>query len=257
MRDHPYNPVMAKLPHGLQVRIYPHDVIGRDIYVNGVFERAEARFVMGYLSPGMIFFDVGANLGQYTLLAARAVTMSGQVHSFEPSDRMFAELSFNVELNQLANTCRLNHVAVSDRTGMARLSQYQAGAEVFGSLGNHRRDEASITGYVNVRTITLDSYVEEAGIAHIDLVKMDIEGAELLALRGASRSLSKGIIRAIVLEMSDINTRGFGYTPLDIWEYIESFGYRLHNFDTYGRISRMLEDPPDFSRDQNLVAMRR
>jgi len=199
----PGRALITKLNKDLRVRIYPHDVIGRDIYVHGLFEMAGCRFVPSFLEPGMVFVDVGANLGQYTLWAAKCIGKTGQVHSFEPSGRMFGELEFNVRLN-----------GVSD----------------------------------------LDAYVKAQSIDHIDLVKMDIEGAELLALRGGREVLGRADAPVIVLELFDVNTAGFAYQALETWDYLEGFGYRMFEFDRRGRITGLAERPADFSVERNLVA---
>jgi len=221
-----------------------------------MFEPAECKLVMKFLKPGMVFFDVGANLGQYTLLAAQRVGIEGQVHSFEPSPRMFAELEFNVALNNFTDICVLNRVAVSDKPGTAKLSRYEPGKEVFGSLGSHTRKEGAIIGYYDIETITLDEYVVKTGISHIDLIKMDIEGAEFLALRGGERILSGTEAPAIILEMADINTVGFGYKATKIWDYLEMLGYRMYCIDKHGRISGLAKQPLDFSKAQNLMALK-
>jgi len=215
-------------------------------------------FVTGFLKPGMTFFDIGANLGQYTLLAAKQVGINGQVHSFEPSSRMFSELKFNVELNGLSNVCNLNNVAVSDKEGISKLSKYEAGGEVYGSLGNQNWAESckSIIGHEEVKTITLNGYIKERNIIHVDLIKIDIEGAELLALRGANQLLNCPDAPTIVLEMADITTDGFGYKALEIWDYLGSFGYRMYCFNNKGNISGQAERPRDFVKAQNLVAIK-
>jgi FkbM family methyltransferase len=263
----PVHPIITPLGWGggLKVRIYSQDVIGEEVYRHKVFEAAEARLVTRFLQPGMVFLDVGANFGQYTLLAADRVGPAGQVHSFEPSGRMFGELSFNVELNRLGTRCTLNHVAVSESEGTARLSKYAAGAEVYGSIGKQQWEGQSIVGYEEVATCTLDQYVIERGIRHVDLIKMDIEGAELLALRGAEALLGRVDAPAIVLEMADINTVGFGYTAMDAWNYLESHGYRLFAFESHRRFfpfeprtspPRPAVRPVDFQAAQNLLAVK-
>lgn len=253
----PNKAIIARLGKSLQVRIYTHDVIGRDIYVKGMFEKAECRFVTKFLKRGMVFFDLGANLGQYTLLAAQRVGSDRHVHSFEPSSRMFSELKFNVALNGLSNVCILNNVAVSDEEGTAKLAKYEPGGEVYGSLGSQDwPSNKSITDYEEVRTITLDSYIKEHNIEYVDLIKIDIEGAELLSLRGAHQLLDHSNAPTIVLEMADVNTNGFGYKALDIWDYLESFGYRMHCFSKNGDISGRAERPLDFVKAQNLVALK-
>lgn len=255
-RKHPDRPRIIRLGKNLKVRVYPYDVIGKRIFIDGLFEKEECRFVTGFLKTGMVFLDIGANLGQYTLLAAQRVGPTGRVHSFEPSVRMYSELRYNVALNNLSDNCFLNQVAVSEKEGSARLSRYEPGAEVFGSLGNHHRANCSIIGSEEVKTITLDTHVLENHIHKIDLIKIDIEGSELPALRGAERILSQPDAPTIVLEMSDINTAGFGYKALDIWDYLSEFGYCLYRFDHKGQICGLASRPSDFSRPQNLVAVK-
>ncbi|MBN1593390.1 MAG: FkbM family methyltransferase [Candidatus Coatesbacteria bacterium] len=238
----------------LKVRIYPRDVLGRYLYIDGVFERDCWNFVKGFLRPGMVVFDLGANLGQYTLLAAHAVGEHGHVHSFEPSARMFRELEFNVGLNGLSPRCTLNRLAVSDVAQVARLSRYEEGAEVYGSLGTHRRCEAGIVGHEEVQTVRLEEYCEKNRIDRIDFVKMDIEGAELLALRGAGRLLARDDAPTILLELGDVNTAGFGYTSADLWDYLEGLGYHLYSLGPRGASLRQAQRPGNSRWAINLVA---
>lgn len=250
----PATPLITRLGDDLKVRIYPKDVLGRYIYIDGVFERDCWNFVKGFLRPGMVVFDLGANFGQYTLLAARRVGEHGRVHSFEPSARMFGELQFNVELNSLSARCTLNRLAVSDAAGTARLSRYEEGAEVYGSLGTHQRSEATVVGHEDVQTVRLDDYCEAHRIDHIDFVKMDIEGAELLALRGAGRLLSRADAPTILLEMGDVNSVGFGYKSTDLWEHLENLGYRLYTLGRHGESLQKAQRPTDPRWAMNLVA---
>lgn len=109
-------------------------------------------------------------------------------------------------------------------------------------------------GYEEVKTITLSSYVNEHSIKHIDLIKMDIEGAELLAIRGAQAILSQPDAPTIVLEMANVNTEGFGYKAVEIWDCLESLGYRMYCFDRRGNIAGQLKCPSDFTKARNIVA---
>ncbi len=253
-KHHPDDPLIVPLGDDLRVRIYPKDVLGKYIYIDGVFEPDCWDFVKGFLRPGMIVLDVGANLGQYTLLAAQCVGPQGRVHSFEPSERIFRELEFNVGLNDLSDRCMLNRLAVSDVPGVARLSRYEEGAEVYGSLGTHCREEASVMGYEEVRTMTLDQYVEENRIDRVDFIKMDIEGAELLALQGAKRLLSRKDAPTVLLEMADVNTDGFGYDACSIWDYLEGVGCRVHLIGPHGSLLRDANRPARFPLAINVVA---
>ena len=224
----PDKPIITKLGRDLKVRIYKNDVIGKYIYVDGMFEKTEAMFVTRFLKPGMVFLDVGANLGQYTLLAAHRIGGERTVHSFEPSARMFAELEFNVNLNGLSDMCVLNKVALSNSVGTANLSRYKQGEEVYGSLGTHRRGE--IIGYESVKTTTLDAYIEQNHISHIDLLKMDIEGAEPQALRGAQNIIRRWKPKLAISIYHDF--RHLWEVPLFLTELVPEYDiYIRHHTD--------------------------
>lgn len=247
-------PIITRLDERLKVRIYPKDRLGVSIFIYGFSEKAECLFVKRFLQPGMTFLDVGANFGQYTLLGADRVGKTGSVHSFEPSNRLFNELEYNVALNGFENLCSLNRVAVSDAIGTAELSKYEEGAEVFGSLGTHERKEAKVLGKETVETITLDSYVEDNAIQRVDLIKMDIEGAELLALHGARELLSRPNAPVLVLELSDVNCSGFSYRAIEIWDYLEQLGYKMYEMDRNGLL--VSAKKPAANLGENYVAIK-
>lgn len=255
-KHHPRKSVITRLGKNLKVRIHPYDTIGKAIYVNRVFEMAESKFVTRFLKPGMVFFDAGANFGQYTLLAANCVGPNGTVHSFEPNTRMFTELRFNVELNGLTDVCTLNNLAIANTQGTAKLSQYEPGSEVYCSLGTHQRGKSPIIGNEEVKTTTFDAYISNKGLPHIDLIKMDIEGAELLALQGGENLLSQKKAPVIVLEISQKNASGFGYTVQHIWDFLEQLGYSIYNFNRRGRICGLAEPPSLNSNREDYVAFK-
>ncbi len=103
------------------------------LYYLGYHDYAETRFLERNLRSGDVFLDVGANIGYYTLLAARKVAPSGQVHAFEISQDDFARLETNVRLNSFTTFIRLNRVAVSDAEGEVRITPtFDAGANLSG-----------------------------------------------------------------------------------------------------------------------------
>lgn len=241
----------------LRVRVYPHDVIGRYIYIDGVFEPASWDFVKRFVKPAMTVFDLGANLGQYTLLAAKCIGSSGQVHSFEPSSRMFEELRFNVSLNGFSERCTLNNAAVSNAAGYALLAKCAPGNEVYASLGNVNRPQLKNAEREEVKVLRLDDYVSERRIDHVDFMKIDIEGAELLALKGAERLLSRNDAPTILLEMADINTDGFGYKAVEAWDFLTAKGYHVLALDDCRAEPHELPRPSDFRVALNVVATKK
>lgn len=137
----------------------------------GTYESEFARRIVSAIRPGMTAFDVGAHSGYYTLLMARLVGSSGRVFAFEPNRKSAACLKHHLEINDIRNV-EVIEAAVAESVGRSLFTD----TDYSGQLGNHGRV---------VPTVRLDDYPSP------DFVKMDIEGAEGLALRGADRILSK------------------------------------------------------------------
>jgi FkbM family methyltransferase len=165
----------------------------------------------------MCVFDVGANRGDYLrMLLNRWGNSLLEVHAFEPSARLYRELEASVVDPRV---CK-NRLALSDRSGTAVLhtSPRQPG---LGSLFDRHLDHigGTLTDSEEVTLTTLDAYCSEKGVKGIQLLKMDIEGSELYALRGASGMLDEGRIDAIQFEFggANIDSRTFFR---DFWEIL-------------------------------------
>ncbi|MFC1850233.1 FkbM family methyltransferase [candidate division CSSED10-310 bacterium] len=227
LRTRPDEPLTATIDHDLKARVWPGDVLGESLYVRGYFEQQETKFVKQILKPGMVFIDVGANMGYYSLLAAKLVGQAGQVHSFEPNPRMFQELTYNVELNGFSNIS-LNSQALADKPGQARLSRYDKGEEVYCSLSNSSYPGAEIIGYDDVSVQTLDNYINKNGIDKVDLIKIDVEGAELMVLQGAQNLLSDSRKLIVMLEFDQRLCDAFDYTVNDILQTLEEYDFKVY-----------------------------
>jgi FkbM family methyltransferase len=139
----------------------------------GSFEHEKQRQIANELRPGDVFYDLGANVGLYTLLAARRVA-AGSVFAFEPLPRNIEYLRKHLKLNRVSNA-ELLELAVCDVVGIASFQEAESSS--MGRLGGG--------GSTRVRTATLDSLLLQKKILPPSLIKIDIEGAELLALKGA------------------------------------------------------------------------
>jgi FkbM family methyltransferase len=137
----------------------------------GRYEPGMTRQLASNAALGMTVFDVGAHAGYYTLMLSRIVGPAGKVFAFEANPRNLAHLKTHVRINDLRNV-EIIEAAVTDRQGETRFA------------GDGYDGKLSATGIL-VPTVRLDDYPPP------DLIKMDIEGAETLALKGAEHILSK------------------------------------------------------------------
>jgi len=179
----------------------------------------------------MFVFDVGANIGIYSLLGAKLVGQCGSVHAFEPTPATFAQLVANVMLNGF-NWIHLNQKAVSEKSGTSLLYLYKQNP--INSLA--RQDwVGQPLGQIAIETVTLDEYVSEQALPRVDLVKIDVEGAEILVLKGARQLLNGPNPPAVICEFSDKTTHGFGYDAMELRQFLEDQGYKLYRWELGSR----------------------
>jgi FkbM family methyltransferase len=172
----------------------------------GGFERFEAELFTQSIQPGMTVLDVGANIGYYTLLAARRVGPSGRVYAFEPDARTRSGLEHNLRLNELENVTVVPK-AVSDTPGTRSLylSDSAAKSGLFRTMA-----EDSVVDTTIVETIRIDDLLDGT---QVDVVKMDIEGHEPAALRGMSETLARSSDLRLFIEFSPVALAAAGVDP--------------------------------------------
>lgn len=213
---------------GLRICVSSTDQTLRSLFVTGYYEPNEFMLLSKILKPSMTFVDVGANLGLYTLYAARKVGPEGVVLALEPSSREFRKLCANVELNKLPNVRSLQ-VGASDSASEAELLvalEERAGHNTLGAFGY----DTALCRKEVVRLERLDDIVRREGLQRVDVLKMDIEGAEWLALQGAAETLQR-FRPALFLEFSDRMLKHQSCNSGQIWQFLADLGYRVYAFD--------------------------
>jgi FkbM family methyltransferase len=201
---------------------------GKFIFAFREHYEPELVFLEKILSPGNVFVDAGANFGIYTLVASKLVGETGRVVAIEPTAQSFAMLSQNIALNGLTNTLTLP-IALSERTGRAWL--YHGPDPVRNSLGK----EPSWAGEAEeVLTESLDGVLRKASIEHVDVVKIDVEGAEELVLRGARNTL-KTMRPIIIFEINPEASACLSLSAQGASELLKSLGYELLVLDEHTR----------------------
>ena len=211
-----------RLRHGIWIWTRSN-VAGLNLRRDRELECAESRFVERFLKPGMHVLDIGANIGYFTLLTSRQVGAQGTVVAFEPSPRERNRLQKNLVLNHCQNV-RVEQVAVCDHIGEANLFVVLGRETGCNSMRSPNVDEPIKP--ITVPTTTLDEYVSMHETGPIDFVKMDIEGAELSALKGARVLLTSSSRPIWLCEMIDLRTAAWGYRAVENYDFMVRLGYR-------------------------------
>lgn len=159
----------------------------------GAYEPSTLRAFAAYCRPGSVVVDVGANIGQYTQFASRLVGAQGTVIAFEPVASTAALLDASMKRLGLTNVV-IEHTALSDSVGTAEFIFAKEGDKLacLADGGHYLSDDAEAPVLrETVSTTTLDEYVRQRGLRRVDVVKIDVQGAELKVLRGMNEVLSQ------------------------------------------------------------------
>lgn len=192
---------------GLTFDVDRGDFVQRQICVTGEYEPYLCAALHRHLRPGSIFFDIGANIGYLSLFAWK---LGAKVYSFEPNPAARLQMVRNIQLNRADIT--LFDFGLSDSAGTLPLYLDETGNSGASSLGNRRSKS------VDIRLETLDSL----DLPLPDVIKIDIEGAEVKALRGASKVLQARPV--ILCEVSDWSLRLLGSSSEELFDILD--GYR-------------------------------
>lgn len=199
-------------------------------------ERPIVRFLDRAMRKGDVFFDVGSNLGFYSLYVGPLCGKSGEVHAFEANPVLIEPLNRSIELNRDISNIRLNAIAVG-RDSNKFLPLYDP--ERIGNSSFHAHGWLRKDSYVSVPVISLDDYAARNGITRIDSMKIDIEGAELEAFEGMSVIFERSPPRFIVCELmpARVSSRAESAArPTEIMAYLESKGYLAHRLSIDGAL---------------------
>jgi len=236
--------VITELEHGLKLWVDLADFGVSRACLEGVYEPDETTFLKGILRPGMTFVDIGANIGWYTVHAAQIVGPAGLVIAFEPRPDTFARLSRSVALNGFEAWVELHQAALGATPGQAYVGWHAqtknpGGTWLLQSELMRSTFEASGAEIYPTCVATLDQIVADRSI---DILKIDIEGAEPIALQGAVETLLKS--RPTIL--SEVNFANLqtvsGVSGSDYFQQMTALGYTAYALGRGDMGPTLLED---------------
>jgi FkbM family methyltransferase len=167
---------------------------------------------------GDIVIDIGAHIGLYTIISSKRVGAQGKVVAIEAHPSNFEMLNRNIKLNQLTNVIPLNYAVYSKETKLKLYNNYSI---------MHERIGEPTTKFVEANANTLDYILQQQQVIHVNWIKIDVEGAELEVLKGASNVLSKSKDIALLIEVHGPDN----YIP--IIEFLNLYGFKIEFEKTY------------------------
>jgi FkbM family methyltransferase len=218
-------PVWYEFQPALWMQLDIRDMIQETILLEGVWDPILTEFIRANLKPGHVFVDIGANAGYFTLLAAQHVGSEGRVLAFEPNPQLATQLRQNVERSRLSNVA-IEETACSDATEAATLYLYDVSNSGRASLSNAN---AGTGGAIQVPCAPLDLIVEKYKLPQLNLIKIDVEGAELKVLRGMTEIIRQMRPR-ILIELEPHLLQGFSATVEDVMQLLTGCGYTVSPF---------------------------
>ena len=238
--------VLAKTKDGRLLKVNFDNHFAHFVYFLGEYETAITKLFQSLVEKGDVCLDIGANAGWFTTLFQTLVGNKGQVHSFEPVKPTFELLKENVKLNNNHQVVRLNNFALGDSEKEISLHVPADKPDGHASVFDFGQTE---TESFSSKMVTLNKYLETVEVGDVDFVKMDIEGAELVMLKGASKLFEQKKPPIFEIEMALDTTKGFGYLPNDLIEFIrKQCDYDFYSIDDQSfklkKIRGFSEDDP-------------
>ena len=232
---------------GIELRLAPFYHIDRDIIVFGCYDPDLHAALERFAQPGMVCMDIGANLGEMALHLALRVGPAGKVYAFEPVSTVFARLEEHIGRNQLDGVVLPFRIALSSTNGSLDIAcaDDRADNQGLGSIVNTANP--NVTRRETVETRTIDAFVANQKIERVDLIKIDIQGAEYALLEGGAHVFGT-LGPDLLIEISPDDLSQAGKTSRDLCAKLEAYGYTIHALHG-SRIGRRIDAntvAPDF-----------
>jgi FkbM family methyltransferase len=210
---------------GVEFNLNINSTVGSRLFYFSDYEKDDIQKCLDYLPEESIFFDIGANIGIFSLSLAQK---GAKVFAFEPHPLAYLELENHIKTNKLSNIKPFN-LACSEVNGQVSFttavdSAYSSMHETAYSWSSWKIQKSD---QITVPSKTVDTLVSEMNIEKIDLCKIDVEGGELNVLNGMKSILAEQRVKVLLIELNQDTYKGAGYEPKDLEKFLNDYGYFL------------------------------
>jgi len=223
----------------------PTEHIQQQLFWYGYYEKELGDLLNKIVKPGDVFLDLGANIGYFSLLVATN-SPSVKVISFEPVAGLFQNMNDNVCLNNIKNISTIN-AAVGETSEEKEL--FISGPDNLGMSSFHHPENYS-GRKERVKVVALDDWFKTCGLSKIDIIKLDIEGSELAALKGMKQLLEKQK-PVLIVEMNPETLSMFNLKPSDICDYLKQLNFEGFLILGNGRLGHL--NPEEIRQTRNVL----
>lgn len=224
--------IQFKLQSGVKIKLCFDSALSKLIYCYD-FELLERKFINSFLCPGDIFVDVGANIGLFTLIAAKLVGEKGSVYAFEPCSLTYNRLKSNIKLNGFSNVyCQ--QVALSNCNSQENITLSLDGFDAWNSLAKPTAGEVFASELIN--TMRWDDFAVQHQLqGKVTLMKIDVEGWETYVLSGGAETLSREDAPTLLIEFTEQAARLANSSCHKLYQTLEKLGYQMFIYNSDNR----------------------
>jgi FkbM family methyltransferase len=213
--------------HGFHLEYGKGDFLVRAYSITRQYEPHVLAYFQSVLRPGATVVDVGANVGFFAL-AVLSLIPESTIHMFEPSPLPRSHLMGSISRNGMEARARLNHYALFSEPGEMDFFVHGERCAAYDGFRDTRYAWVGTPRSIKVPVTTLDIYAAQVGLKHLDLLKIDAEGAELFVLKGAEHTL-RALRPLVLFEVGDQNLAPYRLNPGDLYQFFEEHGYRVED----------------------------
>lgn len=236
-QSNPTSETNTYIINNILMKLSVNDWVQNNLFVYGYYEKNETDYWLQRCKKAKIIIDVGANVGYYSLIASKNIQQNkGTIYAFEPVDKTFARLNENILLNKIE--CIISYKkAISNENSSIKIN---VGNDQNWGMSSINTNEHLSNENEIVKSETLDSFCKSTNISQIDLIKIDVEGAEFNVLRGMQKII-EAYKPEIMIEVSDQHLNKQNVCSHDVFNFLWKEGYKSYRIIKNGELQLINE----------------